>query len=428
MNIEMIKKILPISIFVLILIIIILIGIQRMIQGGGNSQGTASITPTLVQGRQGIGITPRVGANVTPSVGNQVSPEELQKKLPIVAPDFTLSYSPRMQKYVASINSEESQLSYEEWVSQNPSYQQELQEQNVIISQQSLKELNAVLDEEAANPMTPEKKAIRDTKALNDIITNVMNLPQKLMEIQGEKEVIPISQTPTAIITAIPSLPPIPLETPITAGSPNNLLPNPLNPLSSKALQLKNSINPCLANRSIYESASSHTGMPWEILAAIHYIEGGCGANKSLASGRIIGTNEPDIMRGGGCEKNAGPGLPTPLPGNKGCGFLTLLDSAIFAADHLRGKIGKIPSNFQELVMALSWYNGGGNSNCGKTPYANCPKLFNGEDDPYALSMFDEKHAAMYLVYCADLTRCNPPRLFTRPGVVTVIRLLTNQL
>ena len=399
-----------------------------MMGGGGNTQGGTSITPTLFQGKQINTITPKIGKTINPALSKQLSSEELQKKLPIVAPDFTLDYSPRMQKYVASIQSEDARVSYEEWLAQNPPYQQELQMQNVIISQQSLKELDEVLDAEAKDPMTPEKKAIRDTKALNDIITNVINLPEELMKIQSNEEITPIVPTPTIVI-------PTPTSSPLVINLPlNNLLPNPLTPLSPKALSFKNSIATCLTNRSTYDTASTQTGMPWEILAAIHYIEGGCGANKSLVSGRTIGVNEPDLATSGGCTGTiVGPGVPIPLPGG-GCGFSSLLDTAIYAALHLKGKVGgKNPSNFQELAMAFSRYNGGwyegqGNSNCGKTPYVSCPRLFFGEDNAYVMNMFDERHETMYLVYCADNTLCSPPRLFSRPGTATVIRLLTNQL
>ena len=427
----MIKKILPISVVVLVLILVLLVVIQRMMQGGGNPQGGVIITPTLFQGRQINTVTPKEGrtpGSTTPlqtPVVTQLSAEELQKKLPIVAPEFTLSYSPRMQKYVASLNNNEvSKLSYDEWVVQNPSFQQELQVQNVIIAQQSLEELEAVLNAEAADPMTPEKKAIRDTKILNDIIRNVKNLPQELMNIQT-------TPFPSSIVPSLsPTISPLPTITPIGAvrTSTTDLLPNPLEPISSKALGFKKSIEKCYENKSIYDTAAAQTGIAWEILVALHYNEGGCQANRSLVSGRIIGVNEPDIVRNGGCTSGrSGPGIPIPLP-EGGCGFPTLLDSALYAGNHFKKNIGKIPSNFQELAKAFSKYSGGGNSNCGKTPYSSCPRLFEGEDDAYVMNMFDAKHESMYLVYCADLTRCNPINLHGRPGVATIIRLITNQL
>ena len=165
--------------------------------------------------------------------------------------------------------------------------------------------------------------------------------------------------------------------------------------------------------------------MQWQILASIHYLEAGC-SNRSLVSGRAIGSCEPDLD--GECSSGAiGPGVPIPLPQGC-CGMASLLDSAIYAGRHLQAKIGKNPENFQELVMALGRYNGYRNSNCGKTPYSYCPPLFQSEDHIYAMNWFDSpRHDIMYLVYCADHVQCNPPRLFQRPGAMTVLRILTGQ-
>jgi len=208
----------------------------------------------------------------------------------------------------------------------------------------------------------------------------------------------------------------------------SGLLPDPLPPISTKALKYQTNTTPCIANQNVYEEASSKTQIPWYVFAAIHYNEGGCRKSGSLVSGREIGANEPDIVRAGGCSSGrTGPGIPTPLPSG-GCGFSTLLDSAIYAGNHLKGKIGKVPETFEEIVKAFSRYNGGGNRNCERTPYTNCPRQFYGEDDPYAMNYFDAKHEAMYLVYCADSTPCNPPRNYPRPGAVTFMRLIANQL
>lgn len=70
----------------------------------------------------------------------------------------------------------------------------------------------------------------------------------------------------------------------------------------------------------VYQKAASQTGVPWEYLAAIHYIETGASFNPngSLISGRPIGAPEPD--QGGQV-------------------FGSLLESAIAAANKFRGKI-----------------------------------------------------------------------------------------
>ncbi len=431
----MIKKILPISIFVLVFVSILLIWFQSTLNKGGS--GNSSLTPTIVPGKQGSGYTPLTGKTTGGNAVKQLSPEELKKKLPIIAPDFTLDYSPRMQRYVVTETGEGAANSYNDWIEQNPAAANELQ--GAVVTKQTVEELNAVLDNAKKNQQTPEEKAVEKATAFTSTFKMLNSLPYILMNIPTPQSSLNPT-TPPKAPSPTESMSPTPNETQptkatsptasptIPSGSTSNILPNPLPAISSKALSFKQSIGPCISNKSLYEVASSKTGIQWEILAAIHYNEGGCGQNSSLVSGRAIGTNEPDIVRGGGCSSGvSGEGIPYPLPGG-GCGFKTLLDSAIYAGNHIKGKIGKVPSNFQELAKAFTRYNGGGNSNCGKTPYTNCPRLYEGEDDPYVMNFFDSKHETMYLVYCADLTKCNPPRSYVRPGAGTIIRLVTNQI
>lgn len=184
---------------------------------------------------------------------------------------------------------------------------------------------------------------------------------------------------------------------------------------------LNSMISKCLTFRSTYEQAGAQTGVPWQVLAGIHFREGSCGSGVSLVSGRPIGGLEPDVPRGSCSSQQRGPGIPIPVAG--GCGFPTFLDTAIYAGNHLKGKIGKTPQTFAELTMALSRYNGGGNSNCGKTPYQSCPKLHYGEDDTYVMNLFDARHTPMYIVYCADYTLCNPAVKDSRPGTATAARI-----
>lgn len=186
------------------------------------------------------------------------------------------------------------------------------------------------------------------------------------------------------------------------------------------------SIRACLTNRTTYMQVAGQTGVAWEIVAGIHYVEGGCVANKSCVSGRVIGTNEPDVH--GNCSSsNSGLGRPNPLPGG-GCGFTDLLDSCIYGAEHLKGKIGGVPHTLADFAKALGRYNGTGNANCGRTPYGYCPPSFEGDDHIHPMSKLDAKHNRMYLVYCADYTMCNPPVIFNRTGVITVANILIKQL
>ncbi|MEK7155013.1 MAG: hypothetical protein AAB697_02700, partial [Patescibacteria group bacterium] len=177
----------------------------------------------------------------------------------------------------------------------------------------------------------------------------------------------------------------------------------------------------------IYGTAEKATGVPCEILAGIHWIEASNRPDGSLVSGRPIGGPEPDVSF---CDNQRGvPGKPFTLPGG-GCGFASLLDTAIYAGNHLKGKVGGNLSNYQSAITALSRYNGGGNANCqppykagdGKTyklSYSSCPRLFEGEDDPYATNWLDLRHDKMSLIFCADHTRC-PPKPFLRDGSFTV--------
>lgn len=192
-----------------------------------------------------------------------------------------------------------------------------------------------------------------------------------------------------------------------------------------------NSVAKCLGNVEVYRKAEQITGVPWKILAGIHYVEGNCGSDRSLVSGREIGVIEPDIGRN--CSTaHIGPGYPTPVwnPSNGaflGCKFTNLLDTAIYGGNHLKGKIGgKVPQSIEELAKALGRYNGLGNANCGRVnavmPY--CPPKYENYDHIYPFSKLDKVHERMYLVYCADYTKCNPPKEFTRIGVLTVARIL----
>ncbi len=185
------------------------------------------------------------------------------------------------------------------------------------------------------------------------------------------------------------------------------------------------SVKTCMRNIHVYKAAEHKTGVPWKILAGIHYVEGGCASNLSCVSGRVIGINEPDLD--GNCKGSSGEGQPISLP-KGGCGFRSLVDSCIYGANHLKGKIGgAVPTTIQQLAISLGRYNGLGNANCGRVyatmPY--CPAPYENFDHIYPFSKFDAIHQKMYLVYCADYTKCNPPKEFTRIGVLTVAKILT---
>lgn len=194
--------------------------------------------------------------------------------------------------------------------------------------------------------------------------------------------------------------------------------------------EIINSVNTCRQNRAVYETASAQTGIAWEVLAGIHFVEGSCNANQSLVSGRKIGIIEPDV--GTNCS-SSNSGLGKPIPIGNGCGFTNLLSTAIYAGNHLRNKIGAVtPVTLADFAKALGRYNGTGNKNCSdnppynRTPYAHCPRDFEGDDHIYPMTSLDEKHKVMYRVYCADYTQCDPPVQHGRIGALTVAYILMN--
>ncbi len=168
---------------------------------------------------------------------------------------------------------------------------------------------------------------------------------------------------------------------------------------------------------AVYAEAEKVTGTSCVILAAIHYREGSNGLCTSLISGRKIGEPEPD---------------------NGGAVYSTLLETAIAAGNEFQGKLnfargalGAGASDYQLLTTALSFYNGGGNSNCLSDPpssdYGQCPPLFRGEDDPYPLNFIDPKHSNMYL-RCLRDHDCSSSVPDPRPGVYTAALNYYNSL
>lgn len=215
----------------------------------------------------------------------------------------------------------------------------------------------------------------------------------------------------------------------VANGNVAALLPNPLPADSTRGASQKASVlarySPQLV--AVYKEASSKTGVPWQVLAGIHFREG-LSLNTSLVSGRTIGAIEPDVPTTS-CPSSNPQGVADGKAelGSGGCKFSSLADTAIYAGNHLIGKIGHVPQSFQDLVTAVSRYNGGGNRNCGRGSLApgykgQCPPPFFGHDDDYAMNLFDAAHDPMYIIYCADHTLCSSPHLDQRPGVVTVIK------
>jgi len=152
----------------------------------------------------------------------------------------------------------------------------------------------------------------------------------------------------------------------------------------------------------------------------------------------------------------------------------SLTESAIQAANELLGKAGGKIGDIDTLIKALSWYNGGGNSNCQSTTSCSaiknnrcgskvacdnlpstasseevkaacvcgietgscrsqcdsgypfliptspglCPPPSVGYDDPYVVELWKKQHEKMYVLYQYDCTQ-TPPVNQNRLGTFT---------
>lgn len=143
--------------------------------------------------------------------------------------------------------------------------------------------------------------------------------------------------------------------------------------------------------QAVYKEAERQTGVPCEVLAGIHFREGSNDPNKSLQNGGAL----------------------------EGC----LVDSAIQAAEELKAKVGGTIASWNDLITALAWYNGAGNSNCSANPpteYSGpCPPP-DGIDHNYVMNFLDPQHLVMYIIYCRDHEICYPYSADSRPGALTV--------
>jgi hypothetical protein len=181
----------------------------------------------------------------------------------------------------------------------------------------------------------------------------------------------------------------------ISWGSPDDLTScgtglkklNPPSGTTSKASSyFSKYIKPKLNDKlmDIYAQAEKKTGVPCEVLAGVHHMEGSNNMNQSLQNGGALSGS--------------------------------LLQSAIQAGNEIKAKVGG-----NSLIKALSYYNGGGNRNCGRgVGYTGpCPPPI-GIDDPYPMAWLDSQHLNMWLIYCADYTQCSPFPPFERPGALAV--------
>jgi hypothetical protein len=255
----------------------------------------------------------------------------------------------------------------------------------------------------AGNPKTGQ---VFDGEAQQETI-NLNSLAQQVIEIVSLAKPKPV----IAAVEKPADLAPVSSEVIVEEdwNKRGAILPNNLGPDLAHGEEERSNVLETLErypeNIKIYKQAEKETGVPWQILAAIHYREGGGRPNTSVISGRVIGKWEPDVERT----------------------FDSLLESAIYGADILKGKVGGDLSTPAQIAKALTRYNGGGNKNYGRTDYSFA-RRFVGDDDPYVTNLLDAKHGGegyeMYVLYCEDgipyTKGC--PRIDYRPGVYTIIK------
>lgn len=134
-----------------------------------------------------------------------------------------------------------------------------------------------------------------------------------------------------------------------------------------------------------YEYAEKETGIPCEIVAGIHWTEGGLNADQSVFDGGTLrGTLKEDAK----------------------AAMLLLIDK-------FQGKFDKNNIEYKDLVAAIGNYNGNLNKNCDKDTRWNskgkCPAQFSAEDHPHPLAWIDDRHSDMDLIHCLGFVEfsCN---------------------
>lgn len=156
----------------------------------------------------------------------------------------------------------------------------------------------------------------------------------------------------------------------------------------------KSDIEPRITKELIeaYSYAEEKTGIPCEVVAGIHWTEGGMNPDQSVFDG--------GALRG------------------------SLKEDAAAAMEHLKSKWKGTfnPENipYRDLVAAIGAYNGPGNMNCSSDQSnqprptrwregGKCPAQYESEDHPHPLGWIDDRHSDMDLIYCLDFVefRCD---------------------
>ncbi|MDD5551565.1 MAG: M15 family metallopeptidase [Candidatus Pacebacteria bacterium] len=165
-------------------------------------------------------------------------------------------------------------------------------------------------------------------------------------------------------------------------------------------------------NKPIYQEAAKQVGIPWQMLAAVHFREGGCSPEKSPVSGEKLGTKNPD----------------------NGTVYTTLEEATLAAANFLKNKAKSVYKmelnenpNDDAIGYAFLAYNRGymyrdgldknGNSCPGQpknTPY---------DKSPYVVNLLDGQHQNMTWNGCIDSGMTHAD---SNIGAMTIYKLLKN--
>lgn len=134
-----------------------------------------------------------------------------------------------------------------------------------------------------------------------------------------------------------------------------------------------------------YSFAEEETGIPCEILAGIHAMEGSNLSYRSLEDGSEV--SSPEELRASAV--GVAQRLKNYVEQGAGAGCENMNNS----------------TEFTSFTGALSCRGGSGNSNCSYrdlTDYSECPREYLGEDDPYPMNWLDDKHTNMALITVKD--------------------------